>query len=321
MSWLNANPFFVRVASPISPRQLAAITPDTHVAQFESPLTSKDHQKLAKRLRQCPRTTLRVFGHWREGMQDLAFLEHYAGLKRLWVEVFGLASAQGVEAVSDSLEYLQLMQTRSRRFSLDFLRTLACLREVYLEGHHKGIEALSSLVLLERLTLRSITLNGLSLLLPLKRLWYLDVKLGGTKDLSLLPAIGRLKYLELWRIKGLRDVKPIAELESLQYLYLESLKNVTLLPSFEKLKALRRVTLNKMQGVKDLTAAAASPALEELEVFDNPNLTPESFRPFLGHPTLRRATVLLKRTTSSNRVKEVLNLPAVGKTKADFCFT
>ncbi|MGH2352733.1 MAG: hypothetical protein ACRDJN_14090, partial [Chloroflexota bacterium] len=47
-------------------------------------------------------------------------------------------------------------------------------------------------------------------MLPLHRLRSLDLKLGRTKDLRLLPEIGHLRYLELWRVKGLADLDPVA---------------------------------------------------------------------------------------------------------------
>lgn len=36
----------------------------------------------------------------------------------------------------------------------------------------------------------------------------LDIELGGTKGLGLLPRVGRLRYLELWMVKGLSDLSP-----------------------------------------------------------------------------------------------------------------
>ena len=43
----------------------------------------------------------------------------------------------------------------------------------------------------------------------------LDLKLGGTRDLRLLSRIGRLEYLELYMVRGLDDLEPIALMISL----------------------------------------------------------------------------------------------------------
>ena len=50
------------------------------------------------------------------------------------------------------------------------------------------------------------------MLLPLTRLLSLDIKLGGTTNLGLLPRIGRLRYLELWLIRGLADIGPVGDM-------------------------------------------------------------------------------------------------------------
>ncbi len=61
------------------------------------------------------------------------------------------------------------------------------------------------------LTLRSITLPDLALLQPLAQLRALDIKLSGTRDLTLLPAVGQLEYVELWVIRGFSDLAPAVD--------------------------------------------------------------------------------------------------------------
>jgi hypothetical protein len=164
---------------------------------------------------------------------------------------------------------------------------------------------------LEDLTLRSITLPDLSVLRPLKRLHSLDLKLGGTRNLDLLPEIGRLRYLELWMVRGLTDLRPIASVRTLQYLFLQALRNVTELPSLARLRSLRRLRLQTMKGLSDLRTAAKAPALEELEVLDMPHLEPEAFRPFTKSRTLRKAMVHLGSDRKDKAVADLLRLPAV----------
>jgi hypothetical protein len=134
----------------------------------------------------------------------------------------------------------------------------------------------------------------------------------------LLPKIGKLRYLELWMIRGLTDLNSIAELEYLQYLFLQALKQVTALPSFSKLRSLRRVELMTMKGLQDLSPIAEAPALEELIVDDTRQLAPEAFRPFLGHPTLRRALIGLGSRKKNQEASALLGLP---KVEGKFVFT
>ncbi len=143
---------------------------------------------------------------------------------------------------------------------------------------------------------------------------------GGITDLSLLPQIGRLKYLELWMVKGLSDLSAIGSLTSLQCLFLQALKNVTELPSFKNLKDLRRVTLDTMKSLKSIESIAAAPALEEFLAVGESSLLPEHFAPLVGHPTLKRASVFLGRNWKNQEIAGLLGLPPCETGKGDFSF-
>jgi internalin A len=227
---------------------------------------------------------------------------------------------KGTEYLPDSLDYFGFGQTKSKRISLSFLEQFSRLRALYLEGHAKHFGTISTLTHLERLTLKSITLPDLELLLPLKQLWSLDISLGGTKNLGLLPQIGTLKYLELWMIKGLQDLSMVGEITSLQNLFLQALKNVSVLPSFSELRQLRRVTLDTMKGITDLSAVAAAPALEELIVVSAPQLSPDDFKPFIGHPTLKKMCIGLGSQRKNEQVQDLLGLPECEGYKTEFSY-
>jgi len=128
----------------------------------------------------------------------------------------------------------------------------------------------------------------LALLRPFQRLRSLDLKLGGTTDLGLLPSIGQLDRLELWQIRGLTDISPIANTVTLRELFLQSLPQVRWLPDVSRMTNLQTVTLHTMKGITDLTPLAAAPTLERLSLVAMSQLSAESLRPFVGHPTLRR---------------------------------
>jgi len=132
-----------------------------------------------------------------------------------------------------------------------------------------------------------VTLPDLSLLVDLHHLWSLDLKLGGTKNLALLPKIKSLKYLELWRVLGLEDLSPIASSTSLQFLFLQDLRQVRTIPPLDALISLRRVVIETLKGLADVCSLASAPSLEEFLGVAMGNLGPENFRCFLDHPSLR----------------------------------
>src|SRR3989338_3258979 len=221
---INSYPFIRGIESPVTKDQLVPLDEKCRVIQFSSPLTDADHEKLSQFAKNYPAVSFRVFGHYGMGqLNDLKFLRYYPFVKNFQVDVFEITGIDGIEYLPENLEYLGFGQTR-KRFSLNFLEKFKNLHELYIEGHDKDIEVISKLVTLERLTLRSITLKDLSIFLPLKKLWWLAIKLGGTKNLSMFSKIEGLKYLELWMIKGLEDISAISKLKNLQFLFLQNLK-------------------------------------------------------------------------------------------------
>jgi len=313
---MHDHPFLREVQSPVTAAQLQPLGPQCRTVQFCDPLTETDHKQVAKFVSKYPHLQLRVYGHY-FAKCDLEFLRHYPSVRHLAVDVFELHDLDGLRHASRELESLVLGQTRSKAHSLTFLQNFPRLSRLYIEGHTKDIEVIGSLAKLQDLTLRSITLPDLSILQPLKRLRSLDLKLGGTNNLDLLPEIGRLRALELWMIRGLTDLAPIAQVRTLQYLFLQGLKQIVKLPSLAKLPLLRRVHLETMKGLSDLRPVAKAPALEELVVLDMRHLEPESFRPFIRHPTLRKAKIALGSDRKNQAVADLLGLPSVER---DFKF-
>jgi hypothetical protein len=280
-----------QVAPPLLPADLLPLQPDCTTVQFTSRLSDDDMRLLAELLAGYPDVRLRVYGAYDGSITDLDFLRFFPRLRRFAVEAYGLQSLDGIGHLSSDLEDLLIGRTASKRFSLATLTPFTGLRTLYLEGQQKDFEAIGQLVGLEDLTIRSITLPDLSALVPLRRLRSLDVKLGGTRDIALLPQIGQLEYVELWMVRGLDDVSPMAEVPTLRRLFLQALKNVTRLPSFRDSSSLRAATLETMKGVTDLSPLAEAPNLESLAIIDMGHLQPDAFRPFVGHPTLRRASI------------------------------
>lgn len=192
------------------------------------------------------------------------------------------------------------------------LARFTSLRRLYLEGQTKDIDLISDLRELRSVTLRSITLPDLSLLTPLPHLRALDLKLGGTKDLSLLPELASLDYLELWMVKGLSDITPIAYLPRLEYLFLQALRQVETLPAMDGMSALRRLWLETMKGLTDLAPIRTAPALRQLAVVDMGHLQPEAFAALTDHPSLESLRAGLGSKRKNDAVAQLVGLPADG---------
>jgi hypothetical protein len=230
----------------------------------------------------------------------------------LELQIWELDSLNGLSYVRDTLEAFRFGKTR-KRFSVGFLPTLPRLRDLYLEGHSKDVDVLGSLVQVTVLALRGITLPDLSLLLPLTELRDLSIRLGGTRDLRLLPGFTKLEQLDLMRITRLDDLSMLRELEQLELLTLDWMRNVTHLPSLKPLKRLATINLDAMKGLTSLQPIADAPALRYLQVVGMPQLKAKHFACFVGHPSL----ATLDAFPSGKKVHDEIKLMFPGVARVD----
>jgi hypothetical protein len=289
------------------------------VVQFESMMTDVDFARLSEWLRAYPHIRFRAFGSYDGSIRNLEFLRFFPTVHHFSADALyrSLESLDGLRHLPKDLEALTIGWTK-RKLDLGILGRFKELKALYLEGQTRGIDVLSELTLLEDLTLRSITLPDLSLLLPLDRLLSLDLKLGGTKDLGLLPRIGKLKYLELWMIKGLTDISAIGHLRHLRYLFLQSLRRVETLPDLSEAVELRRVHLQTMKGIRDLRPLATAPALEELLLVDMVHLRPDDVRCLVGLPNLKAFSAGLGSIKKNDAAEALLGLPDTRQLTGDW---
>ena len=273
---------------------------DLRVVQTSGPIDDKTLRRLNDSLfAERPDLEFRVYGFYSEPC-DLSFLaqmtnvqrlsadclHHASGieaiaeiplLKRLSIGIWNLEEFDFLSDVSDQVESLFLGGTKSKKPDLSPLSRFRNLKTIYLEGQKKNIEVVSGLHNLEDVTLRSITVPSLDFLVPLKKLWSLDIKLGGTRNLAAIEGMNHLKYLELWQIKGLTDIRVVSTLTGLQHLFLQALTQVSAIPDLRALRNLRRITMDTMKGLKDVSALRDAPALTEYIHIAASNLQPSEY--------------------------------------------
>lgn len=303
---------FREVTSPLTPEMLLPSPTGQGVVQFRSLLTDDEFARLGEWFGAYPDMTLRAYGSYDGSIRDLEFLRFFPSLRRFAADAMwsSLGSLDGLRHLPTSVEELVIGWTKAR-LDLSILARFGELRTLFLEGQMKGIEVISGLRSLEDVTLRSITLPDLSLLVPLDRLLSLDLKLGGTKDLRLLPRLERLRYLELWLIKGLSDITPVGELGEVRYLFLQALKGVESLPDLSRAASLHRVHLETMKGLRDLRPLATAPALEEVVLIDMRHLGVDDLRPLIGLPRLKAVSPGLGSIRKNEAAAAMLGLPGV----------
>ncbi|SOD72916.1 hypothetical protein SAMN05892883_2231 [Jatrophihabitans sp. GAS493] len=305
-------PFIRNVGSPLTADMLRPLDSRCHTVQFKSALTESDYKTLAEWLSQYPSVTLRAYGSYDGSIKDLEFLRYFPTLTKFSADALrykDFDSLSGLGYLPPTATMIGIGQTK-RRVSLAPLARFTNLRRLFVEGQTKDIDVISSLASLRSLTLRSITLPDLSILRPLHDLRALALKLGGTRDLGLLPEIGCLEYLELWMVRGLDDISSIAFLDHLQYLFLQSLKQVTTLPDFSRLTRLETVWMETMKGLTDLTPLLTAPSLRRVAAVDMGHLQPPAVGVLADHPSLQQLRAGLGSKRKNEAVAQLVRLPA-----------
>jgi hypothetical protein len=302
----NDYPFIRGVESPVTDHMLRPLEPQCRVVQFSSPLSDDEFRRLAAFLEEYPDVPLRMYGHLGQ-TPDLSFLRFFPNLQNFQADVWGMTDFDGLAYLPDTLQFLGLGQTK-RRLSIKPIARFRQLRDLYLDGHTKDFSVVSELSELVYLCLRSITLSDLTPLMPLRNLRSLALKLGGTKDLTLLPELRELRYLELWMVKGLSDLTPIGQLAQLRYLFLQDLRRVVHLPDFSQLNKLVRCNIENLKGLNDICPIAAARNLRELRVANMPHIPVAQFNCLRDHPALQAAGVFLGSTRRNAEVAKLLNL-------------
>jgi hypothetical protein len=313
--WQQRRDFDFRTLT-VGPGQVPDVLPDLPETslqiQFEEPLAPREHEKLGRLLASRPHAYLRAFCFFGQArVRSLDFLRHYPSLTGFHADLYDTEDFAGLALLPQDIRYVGIGQTKKKVGDLpSLLGRLHALEDLHLEGQSAGLpELLAAHRRLTRLSLRSITLADLAPLEPLAELECLELRLGGSRELSRLPRFERLQYLEIWMVKGLSDLGWLGELRGLQSLFLQSQPQVKALPSLSRLTRLKRVHLETMKGLVDLTPVAQALALEELLLIAMTHLPAEAVRPFIGHPSLKSCRLGFGSKRKNDAAYRLLGLP------------
>jgi len=319
-----------QISKGISKKELEKLSnnPKTNSIQFVKPLDENEIILLeAIVFSKRPDISLRVYGHYGEEC-DLTFIEQIPSLRgfsadslmdakgiesvttlkdleKLGVGIFNLDNFDFLKTINPQIKELSLHQTRSNKPNISSIKRFSDLKVLYLESQQNGIEAIGNLHKLEEITLRSISTPNVDYLAGLQNLWSVDIKLGGIKNFDGVTSLSKLKYLELWQVRGLKDLSFISKLTTLQNLFIQSLKQVEQLPDFSNLAALRRIYLENLKGLTHLSTLKTASVLEEFVFVMAGNLDPEKLIPVLENPSLKNIFCGFGSEKKNNRFNEL----------------
>ena len=286
-----------------SDEELAPLGPAVRTVRVAGVLSDEAWQRLGAHVAGRPEIALST----RAG-EDLEFLRWFPGLRHLSDDSLDLESLDGLRHVADSLDDLSIGDTL-KKISIRPVRDLTRLRALSLTGRWRDLDTISRLTTLERLGVGSLDLE---ILRPLRGLRRFTTGISTIGSMPILPEIGQLELVEMYRLRGPHDLSSLARIPTLRYLMLDSTRAVTELPSFAESAELRWVSLGEMRGITDLRPIAAAPNLEVLLLVGMPQLTIDDLRPLVGHPSLRAGIWGLGSFRKNNAAHELLPLSPRG---------
>ena len=325
---------YYSICEPVTKKELKQIAEDRNITrlQYSNSLKTKSRKLINEIIiKKRPDIAIRIFGFYgKNKICDLNQVVDYVDVKRLWIDcmhdaikldaisnlknitelqigIFNNDSFDILARVPDSITKLSLWATRSKKPSLKYLTRFRNLQELSLEGHSKHIEVINELTHLKSLMLRSISTSDLSYISKLNNLEYLDVKLGGIKNFDILRELPKIKYLELWQVRGINDLSFISDMESMQYLFLQSLPNVRSLPDLSKLRKLRRIYIDNLKGLHDFRNVLTASRLNEFAFFSATKQSVEELLPVLKIKGLKKCSVYFGSQKKNDEFKRLLD--------------
>ncbi|MFB9328097.1 hypothetical protein ACFFSY_19390 [Paenibacillus aurantiacus] len=306
----------VKIGTSLTEKEIDELIHDSEldVLQFSEPLDEALPDALNERFfAHRPDVWLRVYGHYAEAA-DLRFLArmthvtklsldclmdaanldaiaHLCKLEALRLDIYQLNSLDVLYDVPDSLDYLHIGKTKSKKPDLYAIQRFGRLRTLEIYGQNRNIDAIRYLKQLDTLAIGSTTLDDVSYLASLPKLRSLELSNLGLRDMHALATLTRIEQLKLWNAKLPGDLSFISGLNALQELTLEAMASVEELPKLSNLRDLRSIRLENMKNLKRLDELEDAPALEEFAHYFVAKLTPAHFLPVLRNPSVRKVNL------------------------------
>ncbi|WP_137156295.1 leucine-rich repeat domain-containing protein [Rhizobium sp. FKL33] len=175
-------------------------------------------------------------------------------LKELSIGIFELNRPDFLKTLPlEHLQRLSISENRKRNFDLSPLAACSQLKELFIEGHSKGIEAIATLPHLKELRLRAYAKkHGLAFLKDAPALEELTLILGGRDDIDDLSS-KTLTLMQIILVKGLASLGDLSRLPALRALRIEDqiqLKHLDLNgANLERLDVINCKNLSAIEGL------------------------------------------------------------------------
>lgn len=226
-------------------------------------------------------------------------------LHRLNLNTWAIRDVSVLADLPRTVQWIELGDTKGRKKGLQALKRLPRLTQLSVSGPIDDVASLSVLTSIEQLNFQSQKMDDLKWLKPLKKLREMRLALGTIKSLRGIEALQHLTYLELWFVRGVSDLKPIAALRALDHLFLQTIPDVEKLPDMSMMEGLRTLRLTQMKRLRDLKGMLKAPNLLRMAYVDvETRFEPKDLAYLTRHPTLEALWVSWKTNHSKTRAMQ-----------------
>lgn len=219
---------------------------------------------------------IRLFNFSKPIWFNIDFLKQIPNLEHITIGESEGLNDYSVLCNLPNLKSISISNQKKTKINLDFIANLKKIDFLNLGVNIKSTRFLSQVKALETLSFWSNHLD-FSTIADLK-LKDLALYRGTYENWELLPKINTLKSLEMYSIKGLKNIDFISEMENMVELHLNNINELSSLPSFTKCKALKTLYFDKMKSIQDFSPIKDCQNLEEFMFYDNFHLKPEKFK-------------------------------------------
>ncbi len=188
---------------------------------------------------------------------------------------------------------LGIGETKSIAVNLSFIKEFENLTTLWIDGMKKGLESVSELSKLERLTFRGVKMNDIDLISNLENLKQLKLLFGSYKNLDGISNMKSIKTLEISRIRQIPNYDFLKTMDNLNSLYFEGMSKMEKLPDLSGLINLKRIQIDNNSKLVDITNLNQLSNLETFLLF-----FPENFKAPYRKELLKQAIDFLLNSKS-----------------------
>lgn len=223
-----------------------------------------------------------------EKVENIEAIGKLSKLKKLRVSLNKLNDISFLQNVSPGLTELMIgTEQNNSKVNLAVIVRFQNLETLFLYKINHGFEELTELKSLKQLTINASKIDNFDFL---KKTIVEDLSLGmlGCSDYSSLYGNSKIKKLELWKLRSLKNLNLLCNLPSLEYAKMCQLSNITSIPDLRKCSKIKTLVLDDLKNLTNISELAFIPHIENIEFYRAKSIDTADVENILKNPSLKK---------------------------------